>query len=116
MQNNHSEWIGALGLAYAHENYTGGEVVDSVQAVLATSFRVFRYDFPETDVAGTLALLPSLTESDRYRAEGDLRAKYEFVDDLYFELKLYGSYDSNPPLADSEQSDYGVTTSLGYSF
>jgi len=116
VQNNHSEWLGGLGLAYAHENYTGGEVVDSIQGVLATSFRLFRYDFPETDIAGSLTLLPSLTESGRYRAEGDLRAKYEFVDDLYFELKVYGSYDSKPPLADSQQSDYGVTTSLGYSF
>lgn len=116
VQNNHSEWLAGLGLAYAHENYTGGEVVDSVSGVLSTTFRVFRYDFPETDIGGTLAVLPSLTESGRYRAEGDLRAKYEFVDDLYFELKVYGSYDSKPPLSDSEQSDYGVTTSLGYSF
>jgi len=116
VQNNHSEWLGGLGLAYAHENYTGGEVVDSVSGVLSTSFRVFRYDFPETDIGGTLTLLPSLTESGRYRAEGDLRAKYEFVDDLYFEFKVYGSYDSKPPLSDSEQSDYGITTSLGYSF
>jgi hypothetical protein len=116
VQNNHSEWLGVLGLAYSHENYTGGEVVDSISGVLSTSFRLFRYDFPETDVAGTLTLLPSLTESGRYRAEGDLRAKYEFVDDLYFELKFYGSYDSQPPLSESEQSDYGITTSLGYSF
>ena len=69
-----------------------------------------------TDIGGTLTVLPSLTESGRYRAEGDLRAKYEFVDDLYFEFKVYGSYDSKPPLSDSEQSDYGITTSLGYSF
>jgi hypothetical protein len=116
VQNNHSEWLGGLGLAYAHENYTGGEVVDSISGVLSTSFRVFRYDFPETDIGGTLTVLPSLTESGRYRAEGDLRAKYEFVDDLYFEFKVYGSYDSKPPLSDSEQSDYGITTSLGYSF
>jgi hypothetical protein len=116
VQNNHSEWLGGLGLAYAHENYTGGEVVDSVSGVLSTTFRVFRYDFPETDIGGTLTVLPSLTESGRYRAEGDLRAKYEFVDDLYFELKVYGSYDSKPPLSESEQSDYGITTSLGYSF
>jgi len=116
VQNNHSEWVGGLGLAYSHENYTGGETVDSVEGVLTTSFKVFRYDFPETDIGGSLTLLPSLTQSGRYRAEGDLRAKYEFVDDLYFELKVYGSYDSKPPLADSEQSDYGVTTSLGYSF
>ena len=116
VQNNHSEWVGGLGLAYSHENYLGGETVDSVEGVITTSFKVFRYDFPETDIGGTLTLLPSLTQSGRYRAEGDLRAKYEFVDDLYFELKVYGSYDSKSPLADSEQSDYGLTTSLGYSF
>ena len=116
VQNNHSEWLGGLGLAYSHENYTGGERFDSVEGVLTTSFKIFRYDFPETDIGGSFSLLPSLTKSGRYRAEGDLRAKYEFVDDLYFELKVYGSYDSKPPLADTEQSDYGVTTSLGYSF
>ena len=116
VQSNHAEWLGGLGLAYTHENYTGGETFDSVEGVLTTSFRLFRYDFPETDIGGSLNLLPSLTKSGRYRAEADLRAKYEFVDDLYFELKVYGSYDSQPPLADTEQSDYGVTTSLGYSF
>lgn len=116
VQNNHAEWVAGLGLAYSHENYAGGETVDSVEGVLTTSFKMFRYDFPETDIGATLSLLPSLTQSGRLRAEGDLRAKYEFIDDLYFEIKLYGSYDSEPPLADSEQSDYGLTTSLGYSF
>ncbi|MGL6222167.1 MAG: DUF481 domain-containing protein, partial [Steroidobacteraceae bacterium] len=116
VRTNDAEWVVAAGLAYTHENYTGGETLDSLEGVLNTSFRVFRYDFPETDIGGSLTLLPSLTQSGRYRAEGDLRAKYEFIDDLYFELKLYGSYDSSPPLADSEQTDYGLTTSLGYSF
>ncbi|HXW09022.1 MAG TPA: DUF481 domain-containing protein [Steroidobacteraceae bacterium] len=116
VQSNSAEWVGGAGLAYSHENYTGGESLDSLEALLTTSFSIFRYDFPETDIAGSLSLLPSLTESGRYRAEADLRARYEFVDDLYFELKLYGSYDSEPPLEESEQSDYGVVTSLGYSF
>lgn len=116
VQSNAADWVGGLGLAYSHENYTGGETFDSLEAVLTTSFSIFRYDFPETDIGGSLSLLPSLTESGRYRAEADLRAKYEFVDDLYFEIKLYGSYDSKPPLEDSETSDYGVVTSLGYSF
>jgi hypothetical protein len=84
--------------------------------VLTTSFSIFRYDFPETDISGTVGLLPSLTQSGRYRSEADLRAKYEFVDDLYFELRLYGSYDSKPPAEDTEKGDYGFVTSLGYSF
>src|SRR5690606_23367358 len=99
-----------------NENYTASDPVNSVQAVLSTSFSMFRYDFPETDIGGTLSVLPSLTESGRVRSELDLRARYEFVKDLYFELKVYGSYDSEPPSEDAEKSDYGVTTSLGYSF
>jgi hypothetical protein len=116
VQTNSAEWVGGLGLAYSHELYGGGNTVDSIEAVLTTSFSIFRYDFPETDLGGSLALIPSLTESGRYRAEADLRAKYEFVDDLYFEFKLYGSYDSKPPSVDAEKSDYGIVTSLGYSF
>ena len=116
VQSNSAEWVSGAGLAYTHEYYAGGEILDSVEAVLVTAFSIFRHDFPETDIGGSLAVLPSLTESGRVRAEADLRAKYEFVDDLYFELKLYGSYDSAPPLESAEQSDYGIVTSLGYSF
>jgi hypothetical protein len=116
VQSNAAEWVGGVGLAYSRENYARGEQLDSVEAVFTTSFSIFRYDFPETDVGGTFSLLPSLTESGRVRGEADLRAKYEFVDDVYFELKVYGSYDSEPPLKGSERSDYGVVTSLGYSF
>jgi len=116
VQTNQGDWVVITGLAYTHENYTGGEAFNSIEAVLATQFSVFRYDFPETDITGNLAVLPSLTQSGRYRGEGDLRIKYEFVDDLYFELRLYGSYDSKPPSEETEKGDYGFVTSLGYSF
>jgi hypothetical protein len=116
VQTNRADWVVGTGLAYTHENYTGGEAFNSLEAVLATSFSIFRYDFPETDITGAVSLLPSLTKSGRYRSDADLRAKYEFVDDLYFELRLYGSYDSQPPSKDTEKGDYGFVTSLGYSF
>jgi len=116
VQTNTADWLGGLGLAYSNEHYTGGEKFNSLEAVFYTQFSIFRYDFPETDIGGTLSLLPSLTKSGRYRAEGDLHAKYEFVDDLYFELRLWGSFDSEPPTAGATKSDYGLVTSLGYSF
>jgi hypothetical protein len=117
VRSNSMEWRAGAGLAYTHENYQSEGSFDSVELVLGTDFSVFRYDFPETDIGGTLALFPSLTKSGRYRAEGDLHAKYEFVDDLYFELRMYGSYDSEPPGEnDAPSGDYGVVTSLGYKF
>ena len=116
VQTNTADWLGGVGLAYSNEHYTGEEQFNSLEAVFYTTFSIFRYDFPETDIGGTLSLLPSLTKSGRYRAEGDLHAKYEFVDDLYFELRLWGSFDSDPPIAGATKSDYGLVTSLGYSF
>jgi hypothetical protein len=114
VRSNRAEWRGGIGLAYSRENYQGLEPNDSVEAVFGTEFRIFRYDFPETDIGGGLMVLPSLTESGRVRAEGELNAKYEFVDDLYFEFRMYGSYDSDPPGDDTPTSDYGFVTSLGY--
>jgi hypothetical protein len=116
VQTNLAEWVLGGGLAYSRENYTGGENFNSLEAVLMTEFSIFHYDFPETDIVGGLSVMPSLTKSGRYRSEGDLRAKYEFVEDLFFELRLYGSYDSDPPTDDVEQTDYGFVTSLGWSF
>jgi hypothetical protein len=38
------------------------------------------------------------------------------VSDLFFQLSFYGSYDSEPGAGAESNADYGVTTSLGYSF
>jgi hypothetical protein len=117
VRSNRMEWRGGTGLAYAHENYQSAGALGSVELVLVTDFSVFRYDFPETDIGGTLAVFPNLSISGRYRSEADLHAKYEFVDDLYFELRLYGSYDTKPPEeVEAPKGDYGVVTSLGYKF
>jgi len=116
VRTNRAEWTVGAGLAYNRENYQGADPTDSVELLFGTEFSIFRYDFPETDIGGAIYVLPSLTQSGRYRSEADLHANYEFVDDLYFELRLYGSYDSEPPSPKAPSSDYGVTTSLGYKF
>ena len=116
VQTNRAEWTGGVGLAVSSEVYASGERQKSLEGVLTTDFSIFRYDFPETDISGSLTLLPSLTDIGRVRAEAELGVKYEFVDDLFFELKLYSAFDSRQPGTNARASDYSVTTSLGYSF
>lgn len=60
-------------------------------------------------------IYPLLEDFSQYRSETDLSFKHEFVKDLNFEVSLYHSYLSDPPEG-SESRDYGLTTSLGYSF
>lgn len=115
-QTNRQEWATYAGLAYTLENFVGREQADSLEAVLGTQFSYFRYDSPEASLDATLNVLPSLTQTGRVRVDGKLRSRYEIVKDLFFEVSLYGNYDSDPGETAESNSDYGVTTSLGYSF
>jgi len=116
LQNNRHEWAGYAGLAVTSEQFVDQQTNQSVEGVLGTQYWYFHYDAPEASFNFTLNVFPSFTESGRVRAEGRLRARYEIVDDLFFEASLYNSFDSEPGQDAESNSDYGVTTSLGYSF
>ncbi len=115
-QTNQRDWAAYAGLAVTRENYTGEDVKDSIEGVLGTQFSYFRYDSPEASLDFAFNVLPSLTEAGRVRAESKLRSRYEIVTDLFFDVSLYGSYDSDPGKEAISNADYGVVTSLGYSF
>jgi hypothetical protein len=114
-QTPQQEWAAYAGLAVTREDFSVG-VEESVEGVLGTQYWFFRYDTPEASLDATLNLFPSFTDSGRVRSEARLRSRYEIVVDLFFEVSLYGSYDSDPGEGADSKSDYGVTTSLGYSF
>lgn len=114
VQSSRQEWAVFAGLAAIREEFATKDETESLEAVLGTQYSFFRYDEPEANLDAGLYLLPSLTESGRVRSEAKLRSRYEIIHDLFFEISLYGSYD-NDATADSK-SDYGLTTSLGYSF
>ena len=59
---------------------------------------------------------PSLSESDRVRVEVDIRYRHELTKDFYLGVTLYESFDSEPPTVDAVRNDWGLSTSLGYSF
>jgi len=116
VQTQRREWAAYAGLAYTRENFQGEDRQDSAEVVLGTQYSFFRYDSPEASVDAMLNVYPSVTTSGRVRSEGKLRSRYEIVNDLFFEVSLYGSFDSDPGEQAESNSDYGLTTSLGYTF
>ena len=80
-----------------------------------TTFNIFRFDAPQMNLAASLMVLPSLSDSGRVRGEAALRLRREMVEDLFLEVSLYDSYD-NRTVAGSRSNDWGLATSLGYSF
>ena len=76
----------------------------------------FRFDTPELDLSTTFEVIPNLTDTGRVRGELDIELKWEMIEDLFWQLSYYNSYDSDPATAGAEKNDYGVVTSLGYKF
>lgn len=115
-QTNSREWVAYAGAALTQEQFTGDETQQNVEGVLGTQYSYFRYDSPKASLDFTLTVFPSLTDLGRYRLDSGLRSRYELVKDLFFEVSLYAEYDSEPGDEARSNSDYGLVTSLGYSF
>ena len=106
-----------FGLAALKEEYTeqaAGET--SLEGTLSLRYYAFHFDDPELEVSVDLTLFPSLTTSGRFRAELRAEAKRELVEDLFWGLSLYESYDSDPVGIGIRNNDLAVTASLGWSY
>jgi len=117
LQTSSNEVAALVGLGASREWATGatGDRT-SLEGILGAEWRVFDFATPKTNLTAKAILFPSLTESGRYRTDTSLSLRREIVSDFYLDLSFYQSYDSDPPDTDAEHSDYGVITSLGYSF
>jgi hypothetical protein len=112
-----AEFSTFVGIAGTQEWATGSSGnVQSAEALLGLQWKIFRFKHPETSLTSQLMLLPSLTESGRYRANLGVSLRHEIVKDFYADLSLNSAYDSEPPTAGADEVDYSVSTSLGYKF
>jgi putative salt-induced outer membrane protein YdiY len=104
-----------VGLA---QEWATGAVNDqqSVEGLLGLQWKVFRFNDPKTSITARLLILPSLTESGRYRSNTSISLDHEIVKDFYVDLSFNGSYDSDPPDATADTVDYSISTSLTYKY
>jgi len=115
VQRADTEWRAGAGIAATSEQLIDGSSRESVELQLGSSFNIYRFDSPKVNLAASLMVLPSLSESGRVRGEASLRLRRELVKDLFLDLSLYDSYD-NRAVAGAPSNDWGMSTSLGYSF
>ena len=116
IQTSDTLWSGTGGLAVVNEQRAGDEDAENnVEAFLVTDYEYFLYDTPKTTLNTSFSVFPSITDAGRVRNELDFSLRRELIEDLFLELSLYGTYDNRPP-DEGEKTDYGIVTSVGYSF
>ena len=117
IQNNRTVLSLLGGVSLTRERFTGPDPSDSNAEVLAVlEFQTFTFDDPETDISATLSVVPSLTDAGRVRIDLDTRVRREILSDLYWSISFFDSYDSDPGVEDAERNDYGLVSSLGWTF
>ena len=85
----------------------------SVEALLGLNFLHFRFNL--FDINTSLLVFPSLTTPGRIRAGSESSISWKFVRDFRWKLAVYENFDSHPPIA-APKNDFGVTTSIGWTF
>ena len=105
------------GLDYNRERYTfNEEFVNSLEALGGVDFSYFTFDGLTSQLTARFVVLPNLTNTGRVRLQLDANYKQNLVGNLYWNLNLYETYDSEPPQPDAPKNDFGITTSLGWTF
>jgi hypothetical protein len=104
------------GLAVNREKPDEGDPDTQLEAVGSLLWDYFMYSHPERNIALNFNIYPSLSDTGRYRASFDTVMKIELVSDLYFDITAYASYDNRPVSEVASQSDYGISSGLGYNF
>lgn len=103
------------GAVWTREHYTTTTppFFNSAEGLVGTKLEYFR--FKTTNYYISAFTYPSMSQAGRIRFDANTGVKYEIVKDLYINFNFYVNYDSQPPRG-TTKSDYGGTSSLGWSF
>lgn len=115
-QSPRSRFVVAGGLAANRELPTGESARTNLDAVLLASYSFFKYDSPKTNVNTSTVVSPSLSDPGRVRIALRAAVQQDIWKDFGVAFTLFDTYDSRPPAADALKNDYGVTTSVSWTF
>jgi Protein of unknown function, DUF481 len=95
---------------YQTKGTPGFNSVDGMAGLILEYFR-----FKTTNLSATTFAYPGLSDAGRIRVDSTASIKYELIKNLYLSFSAYLNYDSRPPRP-TNKSDYGASSSLGWSF
>jgi len=89
---------------------------NSINAEGKISFKyLHRRNEPSSDIVFTTNVYPLLEDLSSFRSDSNLTLRREIIDDLFLDLSVYYTYLTDPAFG-AENDDYGVVTSIGFSF
>ncbi len=97
-------------------SYGDEDPITNFEGMVIAKYHLYKFTDPEITITSDLGAYPSFTVAGRWRVNFNAEAKVEVIKDFYVGLRFYNTYDSKPIAADASTSDWGVVTTVGYSF
>lgn len=117
ISNGHTWLTLGIGLAGNIEKpFDNGDADANLEGVGAVRYQYYQRNTPERSLDIYFQVFPSITQSNRVRADFTATARWEIIRDFFIGLDFYSSYDSQPPSALASEIDYGIRTTVGYKF
>ncbi len=117
LETSNKIFIAMAGLNATEENYgtsTGSSA--NLEGDLSLVYNTFTFRKPQVSFNVMLDVYPSFTISGRYRVALSSSLNYEVISNLFVGFSATYSFDSKPPSIIGSQSDWALTTTLGYTF
>jgi hypothetical protein len=74
------------------------------------------HNSPKRTLNTAFAIYPGISEAGEYRTDFQIAFRQELIADFFWNLSFYHQYDSGVSDEEASNSDYGVTTGLGFEF
>jgi putative salt-induced outer membrane protein YdiY len=103
------------GISQNRERRTDNTEINNTEGLIRSSLDIFKHTLPVTTLTANVSIFPGITDRDRLRGNASITLKNEIVRSVFWDLSLYGTYDSRPAQGAAKR-DYGIVTSLGASF
>ncbi|MBN3584121.1 DUF481 domain-containing protein [Algoriphagus aestuarii] len=114
IHTNHSYWNIQAGINHNNENFMSDLPSNqTIEGILGTEINF--YDVGVFSLNGSIVGYKSFSEKGRYRTDGNVTARYNFIDDFFLKIGLSMNYD-NMPTAGASDFDYVLQSTLGWKF
>jgi hypothetical protein len=106
----------AVGLSGNIENSTDNTKTYNLEGAVLINYKIYKFTRPKISLNSSLYTYPSLSNLGRVRLTGNISVDFEFFKDFIFSISNYDNYDNKPATEGASKFDWGITTSIGYSF
>jgi len=122
IRTDRTAFVASIGAVASRERYTSDAAATTstgtnpeTTSELLGSLDFSNFKFDAYSITSTLRIYPSLSTWGRVRFGSETNVSWEFIKDLYWNLRVYENFDSKPPI-NAPKNDFGITTGLGWKF